>query len=445
MLRGGNWLLVLSIALLELAFFTPNRLKRRLGILAVSYAATLSYQGGVILLPLHLAALGSACVPVLATGRARAALGAAVDRSGLALGFLVNPYMNASGATFRFLWFHVAYMNFDPAGLYPGLREFGPVPLSYLPANPEFIVAPVLLLLAAGWVCFGALRRRPPSYAIAVLLGAALGGLVLTLRAIRMREYSVPWAVLFLALLAAQFRVRAALPLLRRLAAPLLGAFVCVLLLLKWPSTFDLLGEHLPSAQFAGALPVLRAQRGPPVLNIAEGDYTTLRWEDPEVAADAGPEPLFSVSQSPRVRRHHRAFAIRPARAVRLAALARFTSAASGSWPLQHRNSPSRCSSAIRARSTWPTGPHRRPSRGPLPFVAVRHRSHRARRRTARRGVRRCPESSRALKCEPRREHPVEPCEVQRAPWGAPRIDRESGRSQGWLSSSQPRAAARCK
>lgn len=338
MLRGGNWLLVLSIALLQLAFFTPQKTKRRLAIVLLTYVATLSYQGGIILLPLHVGALLGACGlcwPEVERERLVEPLFTAL---GLVLGFLVNPYTNASGATFRFLWFHVGYMNLDPAGLYAGLREFGPVPLAYLPANPELIALPVLLLAAASWVLLRKLRGRPPSYALAVLLGAALVGLALTARAIRMREYSVPWAVLFLALFAARLHFPWQMPLLRRIAAPAIGALVCLLLLLKWPDTFDLLGEHLPSAQYAGAQPLLRAHRGPPVLDIAEGDYTTLRWEDPDVSAVQGLSHYFLYPNRP-VFDDVTALRESPSAAQRLAAARRFYDRGVRLVAVQHRNS----------------------------------------------------------------------------------------------------------
>ena len=338
MLRGGNWLVVLSIALLQLAFFTGPRRKRRIGIVLVSYVATLSYQGGIILLPLHIAALLSACGLCWAEVERERLIEPLFTALGLALGFLVNPYMNASAATFRFLWFHVGYMNLDPAGLYPGLREFGPVPLAYLPANPELIVAPALLLSATVWVLLGKLRRRSPSYAEAVLLGAALVGLVLTARAIRMREYSVPWAATFFALFAARLRFPWQMELVRRIATPALGAFVCILLLLKWPSTFDLLGEHLPSAQYAGALPLLRAHRGSPVLDIAEGDYTTLRWEDPDVSAVQGLSHYFLYPNRP-VFADVTALRESPSAALRLAAARRFYDRGVRLVAVQHRNS----------------------------------------------------------------------------------------------------------
>jgi hypothetical protein len=338
MLRGGNWLLVLSIAHLQIAFFSRRRWARRVGIVLVSYIATLSYQGGVILLPLHLAALLSACLLCFPEIDRERLLEPLLTALGLTLGFLLNPYMNASAATFRFLWFHVGYMNLDPARLYPGLREFGPVPLAYLPANPELIVAPVCLLLAAGWVLYGSLRRRPVSYALAVSLGAALVGLVLTARAIRMREYSVPWAVLFFSLFIAERRFHWHMPVLRATVTPALGAFVCISLLLKWPGTFELLGDHLPDAQYAGARALLEAHRGPPVINVAEGDYTTLRWEDPNVATVQGLSHYFLYPNHP-VFDDVSALRDSPIAALRLEAVRRFYERGVRLVAVQHRNS----------------------------------------------------------------------------------------------------------
>jgi hypothetical protein len=336
MLRGGTWLLVLSILLLQVAFFTQHRVRRRLGIVCIGYLATLSYQGGVILLPLHLGALSTVLLlrrDSLARGQAWEPL---LTLLGLGLGLLLNPYMDSSAATFRFFWFHVTQMNLDPAGLYPGLREFGPVPLAYLPANPEFIIAPLVLLCAAGWVFVRASRGHQPTYAVAVLLGAAVAGLVLTARAIRMREYAVPWAVLFLACVAPSWPWQT--PLLRKAGAPLLACALAVLLFIKWPDTFNLLGGHLPAAQYQGARPVLEAYRGPPVLNIAEGDYTTLRWEDPDVVAVQALSHYFLYPNRPVF---DDVVAIRESRSevTRLRALQRFYERGVRLVTVQNRNS----------------------------------------------------------------------------------------------------------
>lgn len=335
MLRGGNWLVVLSIAFLQLAFFTRSKRRRWVGIVLVSYLAMLSYQGGLILLPLHLGALGTTWL-LRRDALEKVQLGEPLlTVLGLGLGLLINPYMNGNAATFRFLWFHVAYMNLDPAGLYPGLREFGPVPLRYLTANPEFIVAPLCLIAAAAWVVIRALRGQRPSYATSVLLGAALAGLLLTARAIRMREYAVPWTVMFFASAVSRWPWHT--PLLRKAATPLLGSAVCILLLTKWPNTFDALGEHLPAAQYEGARSVLEAHRGPPVLNVAEGDYLTLRWEDPDVVVVQALSHYFLYPNRPvfdDVTTIRRARTDRP----RLLAIERFYQRGVRLVAVQHRN-----------------------------------------------------------------------------------------------------------
>ena len=319
MLRGGNWMLVLSLLFLQAAFFMPSVRRRRVSILLVCYLATLSYQGGVLLLPLHVAALLSAfALRRDALDRSRL-WEPALTALGLALGFIVNPYMNASAAPLRLLWFHVSYMNLDPAHLYPGLREFGPMPLAYLPANPVFIIAPCVVLGIAAWVVVRAVRGQRPSYEVSVLLGAALVGMALTARAIRMREYGVPWAMLFVAAATPALAPSA----LRKIISPALALATCLLLLIQWPDTFDLLGDHLPNAQYEGARPLLQAYRGPPVLNIAEGDYTTLRWEDPDVAVVQGLSHYFLYPNRP-VFDDVSAIRDSPNPAVQLSALHRF-------------------------------------------------------------------------------------------------------------------------
>ena len=336
MLRGGNWLVVLAIAHLSAAFFMRQKRTRRLAIVLVSYVATLSYQGGLILLPMHLGALTAALLLCRESVERARIWEPLLTALGLMLGFVLNPYMNGNAATLRFLWFHVSYMNLDPAGLYPGLREFGPVPFAALIDNPEFIVAPCLLLAMAFWLLFRAYRGQKPTYAVAVLLGAALVGLLLTARAIRTREYAVPWAVAFFACSARPWPW--ATPLLRKAATPILASAVCACLLFKWTDTFELLGEHLPAAQYAGARAVLEARRGPPVLNIAEGDYTTLRWEDPDVVVVQALSHYFLYPNGP-VYADVTAIREAPAHLTRLRALQRFYQRGIRLVSVQNRNS----------------------------------------------------------------------------------------------------------
>lgn len=335
MLRGGSWLAALSVLFLHVAFFVSSTKARRVGIVLICYAATLSYQGALIVLPLHLGALAS----VLLLRRDALQRGQLVEPLysllGVVLGLLVNPYMDARGATFRFLWFHVTHMTADPAGLYPGLREFGPLPLEYLSANPQFILAPCGLLAVATWVLVRSARGKAPSYAVAVSLGAALVGLVLTVRAIRMREYSLPWATMFFALSTPPWPWPT--PLLRRVAPPAFALGIALLLLLKWPDTHATLGDYLPGAQYRGARAVLAAHRGPPVLNIAEGDYTTLLWEDPDVVAVQGLSHYFLYPNRPV---WDDVTAIRKAAPpARLQALKRFYARGVRLVTVQHRNS----------------------------------------------------------------------------------------------------------
>ncbi len=297
MLRGGHWLAVLSILFLHVAFFVRSPRVRRVGIVLVSYVATLSYQGGIVLLPLHVGALLSLWLMRRDTVSRGQLLEPLLTTLGLALGFTLNPYMTVHGATWQFLWFHVANMSMDPAGLYSAIREFGPPPLRYLPYNPQYIVAPCCIVLAAGWVVVRASRGQRPARTVAVLLGAAVTGVLMTARMLRIEEYAVPWASLFLA--SAVPAWRPTLPWLRKLAEPLVAVTIALLLFVKWPDTFNLLGQHLPTAQYRGALPVLEAFAGRPVLNIAEADYTTLRWEDPDVVAVQGLSHYFLYPNRP--------------------------------------------------------------------------------------------------------------------------------------------------
>lgn len=297
MLRGGHWIAVLSILFLHVAFFVRRERLRWLGIVLIGYVATLSYQGGLVLLPLHLSALASTWLLRRDALDRRRLLEPLLTALGLALGFTLNPYMNAQAATWRFAWHHIVFMSSDPAGLYSSIREFGPPPLRYLPYNPQYILATLTILAAAGWVVSRSLRKQQPSRLVAVLLGPAVAGVIMTARALRMEEYAVPWATLFLA--SASSAARWPLPRLRRMVEPVTAVLLCLLLFIKWPDTFNLLGRHLPTAQYRGARALLDAYRGPPVLNISEADYTTLRWEDPNVVAVQGLSHYFLYPNRP--------------------------------------------------------------------------------------------------------------------------------------------------
>jgi hypothetical protein len=272
-LRGGQLALPLLFGMIQVAFFEPRVARRRAWLVAIGYVALLSYNGGVVLLPLHVAGV----LALLLTRRQ--APGQVVDPAftalGMALGLTVNPYMDARASTWRFFALHVGAMGRDSAHLYDDqdIAEFHGFPLRVAFAHPEW------LLLLAGTLASIALvayRERPgaaprQNVAPVVLAGLALAGIALTAQAMRTREYSVPLAFALFAVLAPRVR------------ESLVGASIVVPLM---AAAFVLHGEEtrrldrgLPTHQYDGARPLLEANGDHPILNIAEADYCMLRWQ----------------------------------------------------------------------------------------------------------------------------------------------------------------------
>src|SRR5271166_2316084 len=99
----------------------------------------------------------------------------------------------------------------------------------------------------------------------------AIAGVLLTAQAMRTREYSVPIAFCFLAVMAPR---RAPSRVVSFALAGLLGAG----LFFHGRSTLPLLASHLPTHQYRGARRLLEENGSHPILNIAEADYCMLRW-----------------------------------------------------------------------------------------------------------------------------------------------------------------------
>lgn len=334
MLRGGHWMVPLSLLFLQVAFFVKAPVARRVGIVVVAYVAMLSYQGSVVLPAIHVGGLAASWVlrrGALAHGQALEPL---LTVAGLALGLTLNPYMDLHASTWKFALYHVTYMNLDPEGLYPGLSEFGPIPLEHLVANPEYALLPLLVVVMAAREVARRVRGETVDATRAVLAGVALVGVVLAAKAIRMREYAVPWAFAFLAVAAPRSLGTGAL----RYAAPTLAsALVIAGLWVKWPYTHAQLGQHLPTNQYRGARPLLEAHAGHPVLNVAEGDYTTLRWEYPDVACVQGLSRYFLTTNRPVF---HDVWTLRDTKdpRERLQILSRFYDRGVRLLAVQHRN-----------------------------------------------------------------------------------------------------------
>jgi hypothetical protein len=278
-LRGGQLALPLLFGMIQVAFFEPRALRRRAWLVAIGYVALLSYNGGVILLPMHVAGV---LALLLARRLAPGQLGdPAFTALGMALGLTVNPYMDARASTWRFFALHVGAMGRDSAHLYDDqdIAEFHGFPLRVAFAHPEWLLLLAGTLASIALVAFrerpGAASRAPresrEGVAPVVLAGLALAGVALTAQAMRTREYSVPLAFALFAVLAP--RVRESL-VGASLAVPLLAAaFV-----LHREETLRL-DRGLPTHQYDGALPLLEANGDHPILNIAEADYCMLRWQ----------------------------------------------------------------------------------------------------------------------------------------------------------------------
>jgi hypothetical protein len=277
-LRGGQLVLPLLFALIEVAFFEVRPRRRRALLLVISYVALVSYHGGLILLPLHVAGVAALYVlrrSDLAPGQV---FEPGITALGMALGLTVNPYFDARASTWRFFAFHVREMGRDSAHLYDDqdLAEFHGFPLRALLQHPEWLILLVGVAVAIAFVVWRARSsdgRAPIGRDAIVLAGMALAGVVFTAQAMRTREYSVPLAFALFAVLAPRSRRTS------RVASELVAALLLVILGLHGAATLPLIATHLPTHEYSGARPILEANGDRPILNIAEADYGMLRWE----------------------------------------------------------------------------------------------------------------------------------------------------------------------
>lgn len=302
-LRGGQLMVPLLLLLLHFAFFEPRRARRRVALVLIAFLGMLSYHGAVVLLPFHIAGAGGVALWARARGavseRSREPLFTA---AGIALGLTVNPYMDARASTWRFAAYHIVKMGGDPAHLYDDLEisEFRGFPAGVLLAHPEWIVLLAVVLAGALWVGWRLHERRDVPLDVVVLGAVSLLGVVLTATVMRVREYSVPLAFAFAATLARVRDGSVPLPAPVRLAlGPLLAGLVPFGLVHHWESTWLAVDMHLPTAQFDGARPLLDANGARPILNIAEADYCTLKWQKADVVCVQGLSRYFLYPDRP--------------------------------------------------------------------------------------------------------------------------------------------------
>src|SRR5262249_40682517 len=156
---------------------------RRSALFAIGYVALLSYHGGVVLLPFHVAggiALALLDRRQLAPGQVFEPL---ITAAGGAAGLTLNPHMDAPASDRRLFSLHVGDMGRDTAHLYDDLdiAEFHGFPLRVILLHPEWLVLLAATVIAVLVVLGRAIvRPNPASRAAIVLAGMAIAGIVLT-------------------------------------------------------------------------------------------------------------------------------------------------------------------------------------------------------------------------------------------------------------------------
>lgn len=283
-LRGGQLTVILLFALAHVAFFDERTARRRALLVAIGYAAMLSYNGGVVLLPFHIAAVLALAWLAPAPGRARL-VDPAFTAAGLALGLTLNPYMDRRASPWRFAFLHIGDMGRDTARLYDDqpIAEFHGFPPRMFLAHPEWAIL-LAGVVAGAVVTIVRARRRTASTETIVLGAMALAGVLLMSQAVRTREYAVPIAFTFLAVLAPRRSSSVV-----SVVAP---AIAFVALVFHADATAAMPG-HLATRQYDGTRELLAANGEHPILNIAEADYCMLRWQYDRVVCVQGLSRYF--------------------------------------------------------------------------------------------------------------------------------------------------------
>jgi hypothetical protein len=114
----------------------------------------------------------------------------------------------------------------------------------------------------------------------------------LTARAMRVRDYAVPFAVVLFALLARRApRLRTDFA--RGATAALVVGLLGVGLTYHWEATWLFVERHFATEAYRTARPILEANGARPILNIVESDYCLLKWQKSDVVCVQGLSRYF--------------------------------------------------------------------------------------------------------------------------------------------------------
>jgi hypothetical protein len=296
-LRGGQLVVPLMLAMVHVAFFEGRTALRRAMLVGIAFVAMLSYHGGIVLLPLHVAGAAALALFVPTSFPRARLVEPLLTAAGLALGLTLNPYMSASAATWRFAAYHIRAMGSDAAHLYDDqpIAEFHGFPLAVLASHVDWLVLTLAVVVAALVVLTRAARNKDMSVDEVLFAALALASIVMTARAMRVREYSAPLGIALLAVLSRRLRVSAAAWL--QAEAGVVIMILSAALASRASFTASALRTHLPTGEFDGAERILATNGDRPILNVAEADYCMLRWQRPDVACVQGLSRYFLLPE----------------------------------------------------------------------------------------------------------------------------------------------------
>jgi hypothetical protein len=296
-LRGGVLMATLLLAFVEVAFFVEPSRRRRTALVLIATLSSISYNGALVLFPMHVAGLASLVfLPDRAPLRARA-IEPLLTAAGVLLGLVVNPYFDRQLSTFRFAFLNVWVIGRDSAGLFAGREnlEVSPFPFETLRNEWGWGVLLTLALVGAAVVAWRRARGARVERDELVYGALTLMGIALTARMLRLREYALPMGFVFFGVVAKRLPPWVIGTVRRRVTATVVAlAVLAGVAERESKKTMNLIVQTHPAIDlFGGAREILESHAGAPVGNLVLGDGNLLLWEWPKVVVAQGGSPYF--------------------------------------------------------------------------------------------------------------------------------------------------------